>query len=92
MFSIELSFLINPIKIPIKINKYVVFPVVKKLPVLLIGNISTKNKKINGIINLFWFNIDLAKYFLIKVKYIINEKIIKTIEKPTIQVSVKISK
>ena len=29
------------------------FEVVKKLPVLFIGNISTKNKKINGIINLF---------------------------------------
>jgi len=32
--------------------KYVVFPVVKKLPELLIGNISTINKKIKGIIKL----------------------------------------
>ena len=31
-------------------NKYVAFPVVKKLPVLLIGKISTINKNIKGII------------------------------------------
>ena len=31
-------------------NRYVVFPVVKKLPVLFIGKISTTNKKINGMV------------------------------------------
>ena len=40
----------KPIKIANMRNKYVALPVVKKLPVLLIGKISMKNKKINGII------------------------------------------
>ena len=40
------------------------FPVVKKLPVLLIGKISTMNKKINGIIKLLSLIEVLVKYFL----------------------------
>ena len=54
LFSIKLSFLIKAMRIDIIKIKYVVFPVVKKLPVLLMGNISAKNKKINGTIKLLF--------------------------------------
>ena len=44
------------------------FPVVKKLPVLFIGNISTIKIKINGIIVLLLLRDDFKKYFFIKDK------------------------
>ena len=40
----------NAIVIAITKNMYVAFPVVKKLPVVLIGKTSSKNKNIKGII------------------------------------------
>ena len=65
---------------------------VKKLPVLFIGNISIINKNIKGIIILLYFKFEFKKYFLKKVIYKVIEKI-KTINtKPTNPVSVKISK
>ena len=64
MFLKEISLLTKPNKIPIIKNKYVEFPVVKKLPVLLMGKISTKNKNIKGITKLLFFNSELVKYFL----------------------------
>tara|TARA_Y100001935_G_C16883100_1_gene303492 strand:+ start:268 stop:477 length:210 start_codon:yes stop_codon:yes gene_type:complete len=69
-----------------------VFPVVKKLPVLLIGNISAINKKIKAIIILLSFNFDFMKYFLKNVRYKIIMKIVDTRKKPMTPVSVSISK
>ena len=64
----------------------------KKLPVLLIGNISDKNKKINGVIMWLFAKDEIVKYFLINVIYKIIIKIYDTIIKPNNPVSVKISK
>tara|TARA_A100000164_G_C21534773_1_gene597678 strand:+ start:292 stop:570 length:279 start_codon:yes stop_codon:yes gene_type:complete len=92
LFSIKLSLLINPIIIPIIKNRYVEFPVVKKLPVLLMGKTSAINKKIKGIIIMFLFKDDIWKYFLINVKYKTLKKIITTNTNPITPVSVNISK
>ena len=59
------SLFTNPTKIAIIRNKYDAFPVVKKLPVLLRGNISAMNKNIKGTIRLLLINDeDFSKYFL----------------------------
>ena len=55
----RLFFLSSAISIPIIKNKYVVFPVVKKLPVLLTGNISTINKNIKEVIKWLSFRGEL---------------------------------
>ena len=81
-----------PINIAIIKIKYVVLPVVKKLPVLFIGKISVTNKKIKGIIKLFLLSSEFEKYFLYKVRYNIEENINKMMKNPTKPVSVKISK
>ena len=47
-------------------NKYVALPVVKKLPVLFMGKISTIKRKINGMIKLSIWILELVKYFLKK--------------------------
>ena len=73
-------------------NKYVALPVVKKLPVLFSGNISTMNKKIKGIIILLYFKGVSKKYFLRNELYNVIVKINNTNIKPIIPVSVKISK
>ena len=70
----------------------VALAVVKKLPVLLIGKISIKNKNINGVIIWLYFNFELVKYFLKKEMYKIIRKIDVIIKKPKIPVSVNISK
>jgi len=67
-------------------------PVVKKLPVLLIGKISIINKNINGTIILFIFKFYFKKYFLMKEIYKIFKKINTQRAKPTTPVSVKISR
>ena len=59
----------KPINTAIIIKMNVEFPVVKKLPVLLIGNISTIKRKMKGIIILLSFkNDDFVKYFLKRVR------------------------
>ena len=73
-------------------NKYVALPVVKKLPVLFKGKISTMNKKMNGIIKLLYFREVSKKYFLKNEMYNDIEKIKNTNVNPIIPVSVKISK
>ena len=67
-------------------------PVVKKLPVLFKGKISTKNKKMKGIIILLSLSLVFKKYFLIKVIYRVIVKIKNIKIKPINPVSVKISK
>ena len=67
-------------------------PVVKKLPVLLIGKISTMNRKIKGIIILFFASEELVKYLLYNVMYVNKININKIFKKPAKPVSVKISK
>ena len=47
-------------------KKYVALLVVKKLPVLLIGKISTKNKNIKGVIKWLYLKAEFEKYFLKK--------------------------
>ena len=55
----------KPINMAIIMKINVELPVVKKLPVLLKGNISTIKRNIKGIIILFSFKKDdLVKYFL----------------------------
>ena len=81
---------------PIRIGKIkninVAFPVVKKLPVLLIGNSSEKKVKIKGTTIILFFRLDSKKYFLIKdKKNTLNSIKLKT-TKPKIPVSVRISK
>ena len=59
----------KPINTAIIIKMNVEFPVVKKLPVLLIGNISTIKRKMKGIIILLSFKKDdFVKYFLKRVR------------------------
>ena len=83
----------KPINIAIIIKMNVEFPVVKKLPVLLMGNISTIKRKMKGITILLSFKKDdFVKYFLKRVRLIIKAKIDIDIKKPIIPVSVNISK
>ena len=81
---------------PIRIGKIkninVAFPVVKKLPVLLIGNSSEKKVKIKGTTIILFFRLDSKKYFLIKDKKNTLNNIKLKITKPKIPVSVRISK
>ena len=81
---------------PIRIGKIkninVAFPVVKKLPVLLIGNNSEKKVKIKGTTIILFFRLDSKKYFLIKDKKNTLNNIKLKITKPKIPVSVRISK
>ena len=59
----------KPINTAIIIKMNVEFPVVKKLPVLLMGNISTIKRKMKGIIILLSFKKDdFVKYFLKRVR------------------------
>ena len=88
----KFSFRTNAIKIDIIKNILVALLVVKKLPVLLIGNISDKNKKINGVIMWLFAKDEIVKYFLINVIYKIFIKIDDIIIKPNNPVSVIISK
>ena len=92
MFQFKFSFLDKAIITAIIKNINVAFPVVKKLPVLFIGNISTKNKNIKGVMVWLYFNLESVKYFLKKEIYKVMRKIEEIIKKPTIPVSVKISK
>tara|TARA_B100001059_G_C17736415_1_gene529118 strand:+ start:546 stop:758 length:213 start_codon:yes stop_codon:yes gene_type:complete len=70
----------------------VALPVVKKLPVLLIGKISVRKRNINGTIVLLFSEYDFKKYFLKIDKYKVIVKISKVIENPINPVSVKISR
>lgn len=70
---------------------YVALPVVKKLPVDLIGNISRKNKNIKGIIMLFAFELKFEIPFLRLSKKALK-KIIISKTKPIMPNSDKISK
>ena len=72
-----------------KIN--VALLVVKKLPVLFIGNTSTKKRNMNGIIILLNFRSE-KKYFFIKEIYKAFENIINRIKNPIKPKSVNISK
>ena len=92
MFQFKFSFLAKATVTAITKNINVAFVVVKKLPVLLIGNISIKNKNIKGVIIWLYFNFDSVKYFLKKEIYKIIRKIEVIIKKPKIPVSVNISK
>ena len=47
---------------------YEALPVVKKLPALLKGNSSPKNKNIKGIAVILLFNADFKKYFFTTVR------------------------
>ena len=66
MFQLKFSFLAKATVTAITKNINVAFVVVKKLPVLLIGNTSVKNKTIKGVIIWLCFNFELVKYFAIK--------------------------
>ena len=92
MFQFKFSFLAKATITAIIKNINVAFAVVKKLPVLLIGNISVKNKNIKGVIIWLYFNFDSVKYFLKKEIYKIIRKIEIIIKKPKIPVSANISK
>ena len=92
MFQFKFSFLASAIITPIIKNINVALAVVKKLPVLLIGNISIKNKNIKGVIMWLFFNLEAVKYFLKNEIYKVMKKIEAIIKKPITPVSVKISK
>ena len=92
MFQFKFSFLAKAIITPIIKNIKVALAVVKKLPVLLIGNISIKNKNKKGVIIWLFFNLESVKYFLKKEIYKVIKKIEVIIKKPKTPVSVKISK
>ena len=92
MFQFKFSFLARAIITAIIKNINVALVVVKKLPVLLIGNISIKSKNIKGVIIWLFFNLESVKYFLKKEIYKIIKKIVHIIKKPKIPVSVNISR
>ena len=73
-------------------KRYVALLVVKKLPVLLMGKISTKNKNIKGVIKWLYLKAEFEKYFLKKEIYNMIKKIEYKIIKPNNPVSVSISK
>ena len=73
-------------------KKYVALNVEKKLPVFFKGNISAKNKNINGTIIKLSLNFTFVKYFFTKVLQIIIKNNMIKIIKPNIPNSESISK